>query len=79
LGVVTIILAAAQVRNGYMTEWPMWTNTLAPNGVQIAWAVLISVFGALYLAGLALLPRQWRNENPPKESATGTQMSERNL
>jgi len=77
LGIVIIILSAAQVRNGYKTEWPTWTDTLAPSGVQIAWAVLIAVFGALYLAGLALLPWQWRNENPPKESPTGTQMSER--
>ncbi|KAF9506810.1 hypothetical protein BS47DRAFT_1352402 [Hydnum rufescens UP504] len=70
VGIVIIGLAFYQVRTGYKIEWPMWTGTLAPNGVQIAWGVFLGVSCALYAVGLVLLPRQWRNENLPKDAAT---------
>jgi len=63
LGIVIVILSFCQVRSGYRTEYPMATGRdplpRAADIVFYIWAALVPV---LYLAGLALLPKQFNQE-----------------
>ncbi|KAH6913840.1 hypothetical protein BKA70DRAFT_646269 [Coprinopsis sp. MPI-PUGE-AT-0042] len=62
LGVLIIALALFQTRTGYKTEWPRVTSRSAANGVNIVWYVWVVLLPLLYFAGLALLPRQLKQE-----------------
>lgn len=62
LGLLVIGLAFYQVRSGFGTEWPLKTGRSAPNAVNIVWYVWVVLLPVLYFAGLALLPRQFRQE-----------------
>ncbi|KAH6913838.1 hypothetical protein BKA70DRAFT_646105 [Coprinopsis sp. MPI-PUGE-AT-0042] len=62
LGVLIIALALFQARTGYKTEWPRVTSRAATNGVNIVWYVWVVLLPVLYFAGLALLPRQFKQE-----------------
>ncbi|KAG5636522.1 hypothetical protein H0H81_007748 [Sphagnurus paluster] len=72
LGLVIIGLAIAQIQNGYSDEWKKTTgrNTL-PNSVSIIFYVWIGVIVAAYFGGLALLPKQFRQEHQPKRIPVG--------
>ena len=62
-GLLILALAFYQVNTGYKDEWPLLGRGNAPSAVNrafIAWAVLLPIF---YFAGLALLPRQFRQES----------------
>lgn len=63
LGLGIVGLALYQVHLGYKTEWPVYVGIgPAPSGVQVAWIVWAAGIPLLYLVGLALLPRQFRQE-----------------
>jgi len=67
VGVLIIALAMYQVYNGFTLEWPKATGRgSAPGGVSISFYVWISLIAVSYFAGLALLPKQFRQENQPK-------------
>jgi len=61
-GLLIIGLAFYQVRTGYTVEWPLKTGLAIPNAVHIVWYVWVVLLPVLYFAGLALLPRQFRQE-----------------
>ncbi|KAG5636523.1 hypothetical protein H0H81_007749 [Sphagnurus paluster] len=67
LGLLIIGLATIQIHDGYSDEWEKTTgrNTL-PNYVNTVFYVWIGVVTAAYFGGLALLPKQFRQENQPK-------------
>lgn len=54
-----------------MQEWPEASGTGPANrGWKIGWAVLVGLFSALYLVGVAwLLPRQIKRERQLREEA----------
>ncbi|THH02961.1 hypothetical protein EW145_g6651 [Phellinidium pouzarii] len=67
LGLLTIGLAFYQVRTGYKVEWPKTVGRGdAPNDVNVAWMVWVILLPVLYAIGLALLPRQYRQERGAK-------------
>ncbi|KAK0462503.1 uncharacterized protein EV420DRAFT_1192002 [Desarmillaria tabescens] len=62
-GLFIISLAFYQVRTGYKTEWPMTTGRGdIANGANVIWYIWVVVVPLLYLAGLAFLPKQYRQE-----------------
>ncbi|KAG2015526.1 hypothetical protein CC2G_008790 [Coprinopsis cinerea AmutBmut pab1-1] len=67
LGIAIIALALWQVRTGYRQEWPESTGRPAANGVNIVWHVWVVLLPVAYGAGLALLPRQWRQERKARQ------------
>ncbi|KAI3602750.1 CBD9-like protein [Moniliophthora roreri] len=71
LGLLIIALALYQVRTGYADEWPKATgreDIPGANAVWITWAVLLPI---LYAAGLAFLPKQYRQEGAKRRTAGG--------
>ncbi|OSC96566.1 CBD9-like protein [Trametes coccinea BRFM310] len=68
-GILIIGLAFYQVRSGYRSEWPA-TSGRPPidNGANIVWYVWVVLVPVLYIAGLAFLPRQLRQERPHKQA-----------
>jgi hypothetical protein len=72
MGLVIIGLAFYQVRTGYTTEWPLKTGRVTPKAVNVVWYVWVVLLPVLYFAGLALLPRQFRQEQarPPIKYAS---------
>ncbi|EJD54568.1 hypothetical protein AURDEDRAFT_156352 [Auricularia subglabra TFB-10046 SS5] len=63
LGLGIVGLALYQVHLGYKTEWPVFVGIgPAPSGVQVVWIIWAAGIPVLYLLGLALLPRQFRQE-----------------
>ncbi|KAF5385965.1 hypothetical protein D9615_002538 [Tricholomella constricta] len=67
LGLLIIALAMAQVHSGFTVEWSKTTGREPfPNSVNILFYVWISLVTVLYFGGLALLPRQYRQESLPK-------------
>ncbi|KII84247.1 hypothetical protein PLICRDRAFT_179510 [Plicaturopsis crispa FD-325 SS-3] len=80
LGLVILALAAYQVHYGLVTEWLLVAGGLhaIPQSAINAWMALIIVFWAMYAIGLALLPRQYRQERRAKiagDSEIGLQSS----
>lgn len=61
-GLFIIGLAFWQVRTGYSREYLEWTTGRAPKGVNTLWIVWVVVIPLAYIAGLALVPRQFRQE-----------------
>ncbi|KZP30315.1 CBD9-like protein, partial [Athelia psychrophila] len=66
LGLLIIALAFWQVRIGYKYVYPEWTLSTVPMGVNTVWIVWVALIPILYVAGLALLPRQFRQESAAK-------------
>jgi len=67
LGLLTIALAMYQVYTGFTVEWPKTTGRgVFPNGVNILFYIWVSIVAVLYFGGLALLPRQFKQESQPK-------------
>jgi len=63
LGLTIIGLSLYQVHRGYATEWPVLTGRgPLPNGVNVVWYIWVFLLPILYAAGLAFLPRQFRQE-----------------
>jgi len=56
-GITILVLGFIQVRSG-MGQWN--APGTVPRGIIIAFWVLVALWGTIYLAGFALLPRQWR-------------------
>ncbi|TFL01526.1 hypothetical protein BDV98DRAFT_506686, partial [Pterulicium gracile] len=61
-------LAAYQVHYRLTIEWYTWLGGLqaVPDWAETAWTALVTIFWACYFVGLALLPRQWRQEQETK-------------
>ena len=55
--ITIVILGYIQVRLGF-NQWGKPGQV--PHGVIPAWAVLLAVWSAIYLAGLGLVPKQWK-------------------
>ncbi|RPD59755.1 hypothetical protein L227DRAFT_575750 [Lentinus tigrinus ALCF2SS1-6] len=65
LGIIVIGLAFFQVRNGYNEEWTSVSGRPPiSNAANIVWYVWVVLVPVLYLAGLAFLPKQLRQERP---------------
>jgi len=63
VGLFIIGLAIHQVYNGYTEEWPKTTGRGSlPNGVNILFYVWMALIAVLYVGGLALLPKQYKQE-----------------
>ncbi|KAG6842071.1 hypothetical protein C0991_002725 [Blastosporella zonata] len=67
LGLAIIGMAMYQIHDGFTSEWPRTTGREPlSNGIKILFYVWIALITLLYFAGLALLPKQFRQENQPK-------------
>jgi hypothetical protein len=64
LGLAILALAAYQVHYGLTIEWAYATGNLhpVPRSAIHAWEALIIIFWVLYVLGLVLIPRQFRQE-----------------
>ncbi|KAL0067392.1 AdoMet-homocysteine methyltransferase [Marasmius tenuissimus] len=63
VGLLTIGIALYQVRTGYKYEWPATTGRGdLGKGVDIVWYAWVVLLPVLYAAGLAFLPKQFRQE-----------------
>ncbi|KAL0956936.1 hypothetical protein HGRIS_003038 [Hohenbuehelia grisea] len=63
IGILIIAFALYQVRTGYRDEWPNTTGRgEVDNSINVIWYVWIVLLPVLYLIGLSLLPRQWKQE-----------------
>jgi len=71
LGLSILALAGYQVHYGYDIEWPNITGNVhpIPRYVVFVWAAALITFWALYTTGLALLPRQFKQESYSRLSA----------
>ncbi|KAI0644677.1 hypothetical protein C8Q79DRAFT_1011697 [Trametes meyenii] len=63
-GILIVALAFYQVRSGFRTEWKQSGRPPISNAANIVWYVWVVLIPVLYFAGLALLPRQFRQERP---------------
>ncbi|KAG7085768.1 hypothetical protein E1B28_003309 [Marasmius oreades] len=68
-GLVIFVVAASQVHYGLYIEWDVALGGLhrVPQSAKNAWIALVVIFWALYIVGLALLPRQFRQERKGRE------------
>ncbi|KAK0455199.1 uncharacterized protein EV420DRAFT_588134 [Desarmillaria tabescens] len=74
LGLFIIALAFYQVRTGYKTEWPRTIGRSdISKGADIIWYIWVVVAPLLYFAGLAFLPKQYRQEIAEKDQANHLQ------
>jgi len=64
IGFSIIILAQFQVHYGLYTEWNLVTGGVhpIPPSAKHAWLALVVVFWALYIGGMLLIPRQFKQE-----------------
>ncbi|KII92708.1 hypothetical protein PLICRDRAFT_481813 [Plicaturopsis crispa FD-325 SS-3] len=63
MGLTLIAFAFYEVRTGYSQEWPNQTGRgKLPRAIPIVWYIWIVLLPVLYLAGLALLPKQFKQE-----------------
>ncbi|TFK25733.1 CBD9-like protein [Coprinopsis marcescibilis] len=70
LGITIVALSLYQVRTGYNVEWPELVGRPAPNAVNIVWYVWVVLLPVAYFGGLALLPRQWKQEKKSREATS---------
>ncbi|KAF8903895.1 hypothetical protein CPB84DRAFT_710263 [Gymnopilus junonius] len=70
LGLAIFALAQWQVHYGLFTEWTFATGGLhkVPESAKNAWLALVIVFWVLYALGLALLPRQYKQESQARKA-----------
>ena len=52
-----------QVHDGYHKEYPLWGTTPVPSGVNKAYIAMVVILATVYVAGLALLPKQYKLES----------------
>lgn len=69
IGLLIIALSMYQVRTGYHDEWLKTGKDPLPKGVDVVWILWITLLPVLYFAGLALLPRQFRQEREARGMA----------
>ncbi|KZO98914.1 CBD9-like protein [Calocera viscosa TUFC12733] len=62
IGIGMFALAFYVIYEGFTSQWPLITGRTAPRGMLILWAVWVGVISFAYIAGMALLPRQYRQE-----------------
>ncbi|KAF5337670.1 hypothetical protein D9758_013029 [Tetrapyrgos nigripes] len=62
LGLLIIAFALKQVRNGYKVEWPKTGRDPLPKSTDTVWYIWVVLLPVLYAAGLAFLPKQYRQE-----------------
>jgi len=77
VGLAIFILAAYQVHYGLYIEWPTSTGNRhpVPMSAKDAWLALIIIFWVLYLSGMALLRRQFSQENDGRNRSKGDKMA----
>lgn len=63
IGLLIIALAMYQVYLGFHREWPRTGLQPFPKGVKIFYIIWVVLLPVLYFSGLALLPRQFAQEN----------------
>ncbi|KAL0563809.1 hypothetical protein V5O48_018254 [Marasmius crinis-equi] len=62
-GILIVGLSVAQVRTGYITEWPTVSGRgPVSNGANVIWYIWTALLPLLYLGGLAFLPKQFKQE-----------------
>ncbi|KZT57738.1 CBD9-like protein [Calocera cornea HHB12733] len=66
IGVGMFALSFYVIYAGFTDQWPLITGRTAPHGMLILWAVWVGVISFAYIAGMALLPRQYRQESERK-------------
>lgn len=52
-----------QVYDGYHKQWPIWGTKARPSGVTKAYIAMVVILTTFYVAGLALLPKQYEDES----------------
>ncbi|EJU04265.1 CBD9-like protein [Dacryopinax primogenitus] len=62
LGVVIIALAFYTIYAGFTQQWPLITGRSYPHGIIILYGVWVAIIALAYVAGMTLLPRQYRQE-----------------
>jgi len=73
LGLTIFALAAYQVHYGLNTEWLLLGGVhKVPQSAKNAWLALIIVFWVLYVGALALLPRQFKQEQQTRKAQMKT-------
>jgi ABC-type xylose transport system permease subunit len=73
LGLVIISLAMWQVHDGYHKEYLIWGATVLPTGVNKAYIAMVVILTTIYVAGLALLPTQYKAESERAKLARGNE------
>ncbi|KAJ7604176.1 hypothetical protein DFH06DRAFT_1391418 [Mycena polygramma] len=69
VGLVVIAAGMAQIRTGYNDEWPAYMGRgRLPNGVNILWIVWCIVIVVAYVAGMAFIRKQYRQEAAGRRS-----------
>jgi len=71
LGLTIIALAMWQVHDGYHKEYILWGTAPEPSGVNKAYIAMVVILTTIYVAGLALLPTQYKNESKMAKSEGG--------
>ncbi|KIY67078.1 hypothetical protein CYLTODRAFT_15119 [Cylindrobasidium torrendii FP15055 ss-10] len=72
IGLSIIAIAFYQVRLGYRTTWPLVTGRGAVGkGADIVWYIWVVLVPLAYIAGLALLPKQFRQESERRRARGG--------
>jgi len=67
LGLIILILADFQVHYGLYTEWQNLGGLhQVPQSAKNAWLAFVVIFWVLFVAGMALLPRQMKQEAEAK-------------
>jgi len=77
LGLLIIGVAFWQVRTGYRDAWPSATGREAPRGVNILWIVWVALLPTAYAAGLAFLPKQFRQERKMQQGTSSPSEQEK--
>lgn len=66
-GLAIISLAMWQVHDGYNKEYPLYGTKVLPSGVHKAYIAMVVILTTTYVAGLALLPKQYKAESERAE------------
>ncbi|KAK7043150.1 AdoMet-homocysteine methyltransferase [Paramarasmius palmivorus] len=70
LGLFIIGSALYQVRTGYADEWPKTTGREEITGANTLWIIWVVLLPILYAAGLAFLPKQYKQEGEKRNRVT---------